>query len=181
VHLEEFMTSSNPKRDPRMRIVSCAYFSLIDRNKFVINKSPLVADSAWFEVENNETEIILMHENETIKIPFSVTEEKNGKNMMKNYHASSNDLAFDHGNILLQALMRLRSQVMQSDIVFNLLPEEFSITQLQQIYEIILGEKLLAPAFRRKIAPKIMKTGRFSQEKGHRPSEFYVYKGEEEK
>ena len=177
VYLEQLAVSGDPDRDPRMRIVSCAYLALLDRSKYKIKESALVADSAWFEFELNEKEISLTNGGEEIVIPFIKSEARNGKITVYHYNAVYGGLAFDHGNILLRAIISLREQANNTDIVFNLLPNEFSVTQLQQIYEIILGEKLLAPAFRRKIASKIRETGRFSQEKGHRPSQFYVYKG----
>ena len=176
VYLEQLAAFGSPGRDPRMRVVSCTYLALLDRSKYLIKESSLVADSAWFDFSIGEKEITLANSGEEIVIPFTKSEARNGKIIARHYSATDGGLAFDHGNILLQAIIRLREQAYDTDIVFNLLPCEFSVTQLQQIYEIILGEKLLAPAFRRKIAPKIKETGRFSQEKGHRPSQFYIYK-----
>ncbi len=181
LYMEQLYTYGNPDRDPRMRIISCTYLSLVDRSKFELLQSPLVTESAWFEVETKESKLILSRADERIEVAFEKKETRNGKIKSMEYKTvGSSELAFDHGTLLLDGLMRLRHKVDYTDIVFNLLPEEFSITQLQQIYEIILGQKLLAPAFRRKILPKIQETGKYSQEKGHRPSQFFVYREEEE-
>lgn len=60
-------------------------------------------------------------------------------------------LAFDHSEILKYALKRLRYKLEYSAVGFQLLPEKFTLTELQQAYEIILGEKLDKRNFRRKI------------------------------
>lgn len=63
-------------------------------------------------------------------------------------------LAFDHKIILDACLERLREQVMEFPIAFNLLPEKFSLRELQELYETILGTKLDRRNFRKKIALK---------------------------
>jgi len=177
LYIETLGTYGEPDRDPRMRIISSTYLSLLDRDKFKLQASPYVADSAWFEVEVTDRELVLCGEGQQLVIPYEKAAIRNGKIKTVEYQVTeSNPLAFDHGKILLDGLMRLRHKIDDTDIVFNLLPEEFTITQLQQIYEIILGGKLLAPAFRRKIAPKLQETGRYVQEKGHRPSQYFMYK-----
>lgn len=60
-------------------------------------------------------------------------------------------LAFDHGTILNYALSRLRSKLEYTTLAFQLLPEVFSILELKDIYEQILGEKLDKGNFYRKI------------------------------
>ncbi len=59
------------------------------------------------------------------------------------------ELAFDHSDIITYALRRLRCKLEYSAVGFELLPEEFTLTELQQTYEIVLGEKLDKPNFRR--------------------------------
>lgn len=178
IYMEELSIFGDPDRDPRMRIISCAYLSLIDRSRYQLGKSELVMDSSWFEVDLNEHEQILHLCSGDIKlqVPYETYETENGKVAGLEYRAGNNsDLAFDHGTILLTGLLQLRRGIELSDIVFNLLPERFTITQLQQIYEIILGQKLLSPAFRRKISHKIKETGEYTSEKGHRPSQYFEY------
>jgi len=60
-------------------------------------------------------------------------------------------LAFDHGEILDDLLSRLIGKISYTPIGFQLVPEQFTWSELQQVYEIILGEKLITPNFRRKI------------------------------
>ncbi|HRF17982.1 MAG TPA: NUDIX hydrolase, partial [Chitinophagaceae bacterium] len=63
-------------------------------------------------------------------------------------------LAFDHKMILDTCLMRLQQQVMENPVVFNLLPEKFSLRELQELYEAILGYELDRRNFRKKISIK---------------------------
>lgn len=56
---------------------------------------------------------------------------------------------------------------------FILLPERFTLTELQQVYEVILGRLLLKAAFRRKMAPYVQETDQFADKAGHRPSRLY--------
>ena len=60
-------------------------------------------------------------------------------------------LAFDHDEILKVALQRLRGKLTYAPIGFELLPDKFSIRQLQTLYEIVLGRKLDNRNFRKKI------------------------------
>ena len=60
-------------------------------------------------------------------------------------------LAFDHTEILQTALQRLRGKLTYAPIGFELLPDKFSIRQLQTLYEIVLGRKLDNRNFRKKI------------------------------
>ncbi len=60
-------------------------------------------------------------------------------------------LAFDHDKILQYALTRLRYKIEYSAVGFRLVPEQFTLTDLQKAYEIILGEPLDKRNFRRRI------------------------------
>lgn len=61
------------------------------------------------------------------------------------------DLPFDHNAILGTALKRLRGKGAYSTIPARLLPEVFTMSELQAIYETVMGERLDQSAFRRKI------------------------------
>jgi hypothetical protein len=63
-----------------------------------------------------------------------------------------------------------------SDIVFNLLPEIFTLTQLQNVYETILDKKDQAANFRRKIVDLVQETDRYTSDEGHRPAKLYTKK-----
>lgn len=177
IYMEQLYTFSDPGRDPRMRVISCAYMALIDRSAFEFKETEALK---WFELElsTQDDKLILNADNERLEVGITKEEQQNGLIAYRKFTALPDSaLAFDHANIILEALMRLRNKIEYTDLVFNLMPPEFSITQLQQIYEIILGEQLLAPAFRRKIVAKIKETGDYIKDKGHRPSRLFKYGG----
>jgi 8-oxo-dGTP diphosphatase len=60
-------------------------------------------------------------------------------------------LAFDHAVILQDAIERLRSKLDYSDIAVHLLSEEFTLSELQRVYEIIMQEKLNKSSFRQRV------------------------------
>lgn len=64
------------------------------------------------------------------------------------------ELAFDHNHIIIKALDALRDKLLRSNIAFELLPEKFSLGQLQKVYETILGKSLDKRNFRRKVLSK---------------------------
>ncbi|MFN8439869.1 MAG: NUDIX domain-containing protein [Caldilineaceae bacterium] len=86
------------------------------------------------------------------------------------------ELAFDHERILQYALQRLRWKLEWTALGFLLLPEQFTLTELQKVYETVLHEKLDKRNFRRKIlsADLLEESGNLS--KGdHRPAKLYRF------
>ena len=85
-------------------------------------------------------------------------------------------LAFDHEEIIQKALERLRSKVLWQPVGIDLLPEEFTLTDLQQVYEIVLGRLLDKRNFRKKILSHgvLVETGSTRQE-AHRPAKMYRF------
>lgn len=83
-------------------------------------------------------------------------------------------LAFDHAQILAECTERLKSKVLYTSLPVHLMPEEFTLAELQKVYEIILGEKLEHKSFRRRIlaAEIIEETGK-TKETGRRPAMIY--------
>lgn len=90
------------------------------------------------------------------------------------YSIVSNDgLAFDHAKIIACAIERLRGKVNYTDLALNLMPDLFTLTDLQQVYEVILDKELLKAAFRRKVADLVAETDHYTENAGHRPSRLY--------
>lgn len=86
-------------------------------------------------------------------------------------------LAFDHADILSYALTRLRYKLEYTAVGFELLPDEFTLTELQSAYQIVLGEDLDKRNFRRKIlgAGVIEPAGGYCSGEG-RPAKLYRYR-----
>lgn len=86
---------------------------------------------------------------------------------------SAEDLAFDHRQIITCGRERLAGKVEYTPIAFSLVPEEFTLPQLQRVYELLLGKPLYKANFRKKIAPLVEETDRSTSGDAHRPSKFY--------
>lgn len=88
------------------------------------------------------------------------------------------ELAFDHHRILEYALRRLRYKLEYTTVGFQLLPDEFTLSELQRAYETILGEKIDKRNFRRKIllAEILEATGEKRKEGEGRPAMLYRYR-----
>jgi len=85
-------------------------------------------------------------------------------------------LAFDHQRILEYALERLRNKLEYTTVGFQLLPEKFTLSELQTVYEAILGKRLDKRNFRRKIALLgILKPLREWQRTGRKPAQLYRF------
>ena len=86
-------------------------------------------------------------------------------------------LAFDHAELLQAALSRLRSKVEYTSLPAFLLPGEFTLTQLQRMYEVVLGRELEKKAFRtRMLAADILEVVPRHQSGPNRPAQLYRLK-----
>ena len=177
IYIEQLFTYGAPDRDPRMRIVSTTYMSLIDKNRL---DTSITKNASWFNInymeDNKSIYVTLNNDNEEIK--FVIKKVLRDKSTDRyDYIIDKNDkLAFDHARVIVAGISRLKNKIEYTDIVFNMMPRYFALGELQQVYEVILGKKLLAPAFRRIIAGKVKKTEKVKTGGGHRPSQLFEYK-----
>jgi len=86
-------------------------------------------------------------------------------------------LAFDHAKILEQALERLKAKVRYQPVGFELLPEKFTLTQLQRLYETILERALDKRNFRKKILGMdlLLELDEIEQDVAHRAARLYSF------
>jgi 8-oxo-dGTP diphosphatase len=86
-------------------------------------------------------------------------------------------LAFDHGDILAMALARLRGKLRYQPVGFELLPEKFTLTQLQQLYETVLGTTIDKRNFRKKVLgfDLLIPLGETCREGPHRPAQLFRF------
>ncbi|MDD4036497.1 MAG: NUDIX domain-containing protein [Bacilli bacterium] len=178
IYLEQLYTFDDVNRDPRMRIVSTSYMALIDKNK-LLDKLP--SNASWFNIsvleDEKEINITLDNGNEEIKFVIEKKLKELTTDRYKYIIKNNSKLAFDHALVIVSGISRLKNKIEYTDIVFNMMPEYFTLGELQQVYEVILGKKLLDPAFRRIIAHKVEKTTKVKTGGGHRPSALFKYKG----
>jgi 8-oxo-dGTP diphosphatase len=87
-------------------------------------------------------------------------------------------LAFDHGQILQKAITRMRYKLLYSNIAYSLLPESFTLSQLQAVYETMLGHELDKRNFRKKILSLglVEPTGAHTAPARHRPANLYTFR-----
>jgi 8-oxo-dGTP diphosphatase len=86
-------------------------------------------------------------------------------------------LCFDHDQIIQQALLKLRQEVMYHPVGFHLLPEKFSLTEIQSLYEVILNKKMDTRNFRKKLAKMelLVDSGEKQQYVAHRAAKLYQF------
>lgn len=177
IYLEQLYTYGDTDRDPRMRVISTSYIALVDKERL---EGKLSEEASWFDVtiseENNIAHVYL--DNGIINFSFDIEKElRTSSTDRYDFKVLKNDsVAFDHALVILAGIERLRNKINYTDIVFNMMPEYFTLGELQQVYEVILNKKLLDPAFRRIIEPKVEKTDKMRTGGGHRPSVLFKYK-----
>ncbi|MEI3529531.1 MAG: NUDIX domain-containing protein [Bacilli bacterium] len=176
IYIEQLYTFGDVHRDPRMRIISTAYMALIDKNQL---SEEITKKASWFDLIflEDEHKIHITLDNGITNINLVIKKELRDKTTDRyDYIVEKNDgLAFDHAIVIASGISRLKNKVEYTDIVFNMMPKYFTLGELQQVYEVILGKKLLDPAFRRIIANKVKKTTKVQTGGGHRPSALFTY------
>ena len=172
VYMQQIGVNDLVSRDSRGRIISTTYMALVDRT---LIKDELNKDASWFDLEINDEKIVLSNQEDRIefRVKRKTIDEKSEE---YEYELVDQKLTFDHDIILYKALMELRNKVKNTDIVFNLMPELFTVGELKQVYELLLGKKLINSAFRRWINDRIEFSGQYVSTGGHRPSELCRYR-----
>ena len=140
VYLEQVHTFGSIGRHPSGRVITTAYYSLIDITHHNLRLDH--NDLHWHPVNDVKK------------------------------------MAFDHLLILNTRLEQLRNQIMENPIAFNLLQDKFSLRELQEVYEAILGTKLDRRNFRKKIAAKdwLQDLNEMETNLSHRPGKLYGLK-----
>jgi len=115
VYLKQFKTFGNAGRIPHMRVLTVAYYALINPEYHDMELSPIAKSVKWFDIDG---------------LP---------------------DVIFDVREIIDAALKKLREEVKYHPVGFHMLPDKFTLTQLQTLYEAILDKKLDTRNFRKKI------------------------------
>lgn len=181
IYLEQLYTFGDVDRDPRMRIISSAYMALIDKNRLCekIGEKTSWFDITLYEESDDIVDLVLDNGSETIKFSIRKILREQTTDRYSFKIVENDSLAFDNPLVILSGLERLKNKIGYTDIVFNMMSEYFTLGELQQVYEVILGKKLLDPAFRRIIADKVLKTDKMKTGGGHRPSRLFTYKKKE--
>lgn len=153
IFLEQLYTFGSPTRDPRTRVISIAYYALVDAHRFA-------------GVEKRDATIA------QIDVPWA-GEEGDAVSLL--HGGTALPIAFDHDRILGTAIKRIRGKLGYAPIAFALLPREFTLYDAQRIYQTVLDKSLNKDSFRKTILASgwIEPTGRMQTEVGHRPARLY--------
>jgi 8-oxo-dGTP diphosphatase len=145
VHLEQLRTYGDQSRDPRMTVVSVAYVALAPALPEP-TAGHGTTDARWVPIAQLEID----HEDGRVS-----------------QNATAYPLAFDHAQIIADAVERARAKLEYSPLAAAFVGEEFSISDLRHVYEIVWGEPLHPSNFARKVlsTPGFVEgTGRLSSE-----------------
>lgn len=191
VYTEQLYTFGEVHRDKRTRVISVGNIALVEKHKINLSHNGENKIS-WFWIEKNqisreETEKYIITKNYLyiedvkgeIKINYEII-EKIEKSILRRKETSykllgnsTDELAFDHYKILDYGIERLRNKVEYTPIAFNLLPKFFSVKELQNVYEAIMGREILN--FRRKMGDMIIETDEVIEGRPFRPAKMFTF------
>ncbi|HBB92852.1 MAG: NUDIX hydrolase [Bacteroidetes bacterium GWF2_49_14] len=163
IYLEQFAVFSDPVRldnpkdqkwlsaigkDPSNRVITAGFFSLIPLERYYLKQNGNELLPDWY-----------------------------GKNPCWHTLDHIGDMAFDHARILATALDFLREKIMSKPVIFELLPEKFTASQFQNLYEVILGKMLDKRNFRKKLANLEFVVSLNEKQVGvaHKPARYYMF------
>ncbi|MBQ7933446.1 MAG: NUDIX hydrolase [Lachnospiraceae bacterium] len=181
-------------RDPRGWIISNTFLSLINGADYRLRAESDAWEARWFAINigerkvsqyKNDTQaqivteyhLVLHNEDTDTVLDAKVLEEKE----FIDYHekvsykiTECEGIGFDHAQIILFCVLMLRNRA-GSDlkIPFDLLPELFTLSDLQSVFELVLNRKLTKANFRRKIAPYVVETTDKEGDGAHRPAALF--------
>jgi len=193
IYMEQLYTWGDVGRDPRTRVISASYMSLVDSSALDIKASDDADDAKWFTVSCRlyqeqktvtETGYILQRlfklslsndENNLSAIVKIIKTVEDKVTKVEREVVESNGIAFDHAKFIEYGFEMLRSKIEYTDIAFYLMPELFTLTELQKVYEVILDTELLKANFRRKTANMVIESNEYTKNAGHRPSKLFRF------
>ena len=176
-YFTQLYTFGSADRDPRTRIISTMYLALTDESN--IRKSKAgddAAETGWFTVKRTVTSqddghqtSVLTLDRDDVHIAYEITDTAN-RNYVKTtsmlLEESSEALAADHIKAINMAVDLLRNRAASTGILFNLLPEEMTLRQIQDAYEAVVGHKTDTGNFRRDIKRMLVNTGKTRKSAG---------------
>jgi 8-oxo-dGTP diphosphatase len=141
VFLEQVRAFGAVDRHPLGRVITVAYYSLVNPRSFKLTPSSFASVAEWHKISDVGA------------------------------------LAFDHNAILESCLEQLRMRVRNAPIGFELLPTKFTLTELQQLYESILGKGMDKRNFRKKMLALnfIHDISEMQEGVSHRPARLYEF------
>lgn len=170
---------SDPERDPRGRIISNAFASIISENSVSEMGGDDAEDARWFDVSferKTDGHYQLELKNGDISLNALLAERETKFHRTSFEIIDSGEIAFDHAKMIAAALTSLRSEAESFSGIFDFLPEKFTLTQLQRVQETIMNISVLPANFRRKAAEYVTETDEYTSGAGHRPAKLFKRK-----
>lgn len=139
VYIRQVGAFGEVNRDPGARVISIAYFALLNNDEVEVNTDTGKAE--WVDID---------------RLP---------------------QLGFDHPQMVAKALQHMRERILPGGLVFNLLPELFTLTQLQNLVESVMGRKLDKRNFRKRVIelPGLLPTDFIDKVSSKRGARLYKY------
>lgn len=174
---------SEPDRDPRGWIISHSFLSIAATGAVEVSGGDDAAEACWFDVEvayPAENALTLTLRSGETELTAAL-QRRSGKFGKPHYEITDGGgLAFDHAAIIASALNSLKGCAKEFALIFDFLPEKFTLTELQRVQETVLNETVLPANFRRKVAPYVTETDEYTSGAGHRPAKLFKRNTQEE-
>lgn len=192
-YLGQLYTWGEVERDPRMRVISTSYMAIVNETNKKLKAGDDASEACWFDlssrietVETHEVDgqleyvwyirLLLKNGQEELSALLRISRWFKGSTVAINREiVENNGLAFDHAKIIEHGLEKFRHKIKYTDLLFKLVPEFFTLTELQHVYEAVVDKKISRASFRRSIADKVTETEQYVTKGGHRPSQLYVF------
>ena len=167
-------------RDPRGWVISNAFVSIISEESVNAVGGDDASEAGWFDVSFEEDQgkhlLKLTCGKNEIR---AVLKEKSTRFGFTDFEIiDSGSLAFDHAAMIASALTILRRCAKDFELIFDFLPEKFTLGALQRVQETIMNISVLPANFRRKAGEYVTETDEFTSGDGHRPARLYKRKQE---
>ena len=177
-YIEQLYTWGDPSYYTLNEEITITYLIII--NKSNINNMPNSLNFYNIYIKNNENEsiqdVILNNKNRQIKYKIETISKRRRDNIeYTNRLVGKSEISELTAIIIHTGLKRLRNRIENTNIAFSFLNREFTISELQQVYEIILDKKLVSANFRKKIEPMVKKTEIVVKDSAYRPSNKYIF------
>ena len=172
-YFRQLYTLGNADRDPRTRIISTVYLSLTPEENIKEAKAgDDAADTAWFTIskvtektdERGRTSLLTLEDGQAgIRMEYRIYDKA-----MHNYvetrsvmlKSSNVKLAADHIKAINMAMDQVQNRAASTGILFNLLPKECTLREIQNAYEAVIGHNTDTGNFRRDIKKMLIDTGK---------------------
>ena len=176
-YFHQLYTFGNADRDPRTRIITTVYLSMTPESNIRRTiAADDAADAAWFTIRkkvlsqsDRERESLLTLDFGSTHMEYRIVDTVRTRYIetrSERTDASNTQLAADHIKAVNMAMDQIMNRAASTGILFHLLPEEFTLREVQNAYEAIVAHKTDTGNFRRDIKRMLKETGKTKSVKG---------------